>query len=138
MTQGAITRYYQDDFRRKNSIQPVLSLYYATDQFGTPYTASYSTESTLLAVHNALATELGGLSAYPNPIAQGPLTLWAGNGSRQPLRLTVRDVLGRALATASASTGQPTTVLEGLPAGIYFLEAEEPSGARSTVRVVRE
>ncbi|MBF9220180.1 T9SS type A sorting domain-containing protein [Hymenobacter ruricola] len=138
MTQGAITQYYQDDFRRRNSIQPVLSLYYATAQFGTPYTASYSTESTLLAVRNALATELGGLSAYPNPVARGPLTLWAGNGSRQPLRLTVRDVLGRALATAAAATGQPTAVLDGLPAGTYLLEAEGPTGARSTLRVVRE
>ena len=138
ITQGNIRRLYQDDFRRQGSTQPVLSLYYGNQQFGTPTSASYSTEATLLATRNTLAPALGGLLAYPNPVTNGPLTLAAGNGSRQPLHLTVRDVLGRPLATADITTGERTTVLAGLPAGVYLLEATGANGARGTLRVVRE
>jgi hypothetical protein len=137
--QGATTGVYYDSFFRANSGQAVLEFDYTSATFQTLSAAYYSREANLpLTVRPALAPALGGLSAFPNPVGQGPLTLAAGNGSREPLRLTVRDVLGRALTTAAATTGQPTGVLDGLPAGTYLLEAEGANGARSTLRVVRE
>ncbi|MDB5268608.1 MAG: hypothetical protein JWP58_1648 [Hymenobacter sp.] len=137
--QGAVSGEYSDSFYRAGSSQSLISFGYTSATYQTLQGAAYSREASVVtASRAALAAELGGLSAYPNPLAQGPLTLWAGNGSRQPLRLTVRDGLGRALATAPATTGQPTAVLDGLPAGTYLLEVEGATGTRSTVRVVRE
>jgi hypothetical protein len=137
--QGATFGVNFDNFYRANSGQAVLEFDYTNATFQTLSFVYYSREANLpLTARTALATELGGLRAYPNPVGHGPLTLAAGNGRREPLRLTVRDVLGRALATATATTGQPTAVLDGLPAGTYLLEAEGANGARSTVRVVHE
>ena len=66
-------------------------------------------------------------------MAYGPLTLSTDNGCHEPLRLTVRDVLGRALATAPAATNEPI-IFNNLPAGTYLLKAEGATGARNTVR----
>ncbi|MBO2012487.1 T9SS type A sorting domain-containing protein [Hymenobacter negativus] len=137
--QGVVSSDYSDNFYRAGSSQSLAEFGYTSATYQTLNAVVYSREASVLtATRNALATELGGLNAYPNPLANGPLTLVAGNASRQPLRLTVRDVLGRPLATATAITGESTTILNGLPAGTYLLEAEGAAGARSTVRVVRE
>lgn len=137
LKQGQMRVYYSDMFFRNNSAQPVLDLYYDSRLFGVPVAADYSTESTLLA--SRLAAAAAGLAFVPNPSsAHAPATLLALDGRHEALRLTVRDVLGRAVATASARTNEPTAVLDGLPAGTYLLEAQRANGTTSTLRIVRE
>jgi len=95
----------------------------------------YSGEATLLGVRASLAAAVGGLSAYPNPLAQGPLVVAAGNGSHAAVTLLVRDVLGRQLAAGAGTLGQPTTLLAGLPQGNYLLEISTADGQRAVQRI---
>jgi hypothetical protein len=135
LRQGAVTASFSDVFYRANSSQPLLQLYYLTSARQTPNSVYYSREASVVtSTRQELAAQVGGLLAYPNP-STGTLTLAAGNGSRQPVRLTVRDGLGRTCATAMAHTGETTGVLAGLSAGLYLVETEAATGARSTVRV---
>jgi hypothetical protein len=138
LQQGAAIRNYSDAFYRANSSQAMAQFYYTAANYQTLQSVSYSREASLLATKPSLAAAVGGLSAFPNPLAGSPLTIAAGNGSRQAVSLTVRDVLGRRQAVAAARTGESTTVLDGLPAGIYLLEVASLDGARSTLRIVRE
>jgi hypothetical protein len=137
LTQGQTRTYYTDLFFRNGSGQPVLDLYYNSRQFGVPAAADYSTESTLLA--SRLSAAAGGLAFVPNPSTpNAPVMLAALDGRHEALRLTVRDMLGRTVATAPARTNEPTAVLDGLPSGTYLLEAQSSTGTTSTLRVVRE
>jgi len=139
LQQGATTYNFSDAFFRANSSQPLLNLNYPTSARVAPNAISYSRETTVVAsTRPELAAQVGGLFAYPNPSDGGALTLAAGNGSRQAVRLTVRDLVGRTCAQASAYTGEPTSVLAGRPAGVYLVEVEAASQARSTVRVTVE
>ncbi|MGI4761847.1 MAG: T9SS type A sorting domain-containing protein [Janthinobacterium lividum] len=133
--QGAVTRSYYDSFYRAGSSQVVLGLSYTSATYQTLQNAVYSREASLLATRPSLAATVGGLSAYPNPLAQGPLVLLAGNGSRAAVALTVRDVLGRQLAAGSGTLGQPTGLLAGLPQGNYLLEISTADGQRAVQRV---
>jgi hypothetical protein len=139
LQQGAATYSFSDDFFRASSSQPLLTLSYPTSARQSISAVYYSREATVVAgTRPELAAQVGGLFAYPNPGNGRSLTLAAGNGSRQALRLTVRDLLGRACARAVAYTGEPSAALAGLPAGVYLVEAEAASGARGTVRVTVE
>ncbi|MBO2009233.1 T9SS type A sorting domain-containing protein [Hymenobacter negativus] len=139
LQQGATTYNISDDFYRANSSQPLLSLGYPTSARVAPNAVYYSRETTVVAgTQPELAAQVGGLVAYPNPGNGRTLTLGAGNGSRQAVQLTVRDLVGRTCAQASAYTGEPTSALTGLPAGVYLVEAEATNRARSTVRVTVE
>lgn len=134
LQQGQQTVYYSDWFYRENSGQTLLELYYPNASYQAPNEIYYSTEASLLSSHPALA--LTGISAYPNPAATGqPLQLSARDGRPQPVRLTVRDAVGRTLATATATTGQSTDVLAGLPAGSYLLEIRTADGRQGIQRI---
>ncbi|GAB3588614.1 T9SS type A sorting domain-containing protein [Hymenobacter daeguensis] len=137
LTQGQTRTYFTDLFFRSGSAQPVLDLYYNSRLFGTPNAADYSTESTLLA--SRLSAAAAGLAIVPNPGSTATATvLMALDGRHEALRLTVRDVLGRVVASAPARTNEPIPVLDGLPAGTYLLEILSNAGAASILRLVRE
>jgi len=134
LQQGQQTVYYSDWFYRENSGQTLLELYYANASYQAPNEIYYSTEASLLSSRSALT--LTGISAYPNPAAAGsPVMLAAADGQRQTLTLTVRDLLGRSLATDTGITGQPTNVLAGLPQGNYLLEIRTADGRQGTQRI---
>jgi hypothetical protein len=133
--QGTVTRSYYDSFYRAGSSQVVLGFVYTSATYQTLQSAVYSGEATLLATRASLAATVGGLSAYPNPLAQGPLVLAAGNGSHAAVTLTVRDVLGRQLATGRGQLGQPTSLLTGLPQGSYLLEIGTADGQRAVQHI---
>jgi hypothetical protein len=133
--QGAVSRSYYDSFYRAGSAQAMLGLTYTSATYQTLASVVYSGEATLLATRAGLAATVGGLSAYPNPLAQGPLLLLAGNGSQAVVTLTVRDVLGRPLATGRGQLGQPTTLLAGLPPGTYLLEIGTADGQRAVQHI---
>jgi hypothetical protein len=135
VTQGVASGSYYDNFYRAGSSQPLLGFNYTSATYQTLQSAYYSRETTLLGTLPSLAAAVGGLSAYPNPLAQGPLMLAAGNGSQAAVTLTVRDVLGRQLATGRGQLGQPTTLLAGLPQGTYLLEIGTADGQRAVQRV---
>lgn len=135
VTQGGVSRSYYDTFYRVGSSQPLLGLTYSTATYQTIASAYYSREATLLAARPSLAAAVGGLAAYPNPLVQGPLLLAAGNGSQAAVTLTVRDGLGRQLATGRGQLGQPTTLLAGLPQGSYLLEIGTADGQRAVQRI---
>lgn len=135
VTQGQITRYYSDAFWRQGSAQPVLELYYADKTYSRALYSDYSTEPTLLATHASLAA-LPGLTLYPNPAPAGsPVVLATDATGPQPVTLTLRDLLGRTLATGTGRTGQPIGVLAGLPTGSYLLEIGTADGQLATRRV---
>jgi len=133
--QGTVTSSYYDNFYRAGSSQALLSFAYTSATYQALQGVTYSAESSLLATRPSLAATVGGLSAYPNPLAQGPLTLLAGNGSQALVTLTVRDVLGRQLATGRGQLGQPTALLAGLPQGTYLLEIATADGQRAVQHV---
>ena len=135
VTQGAASRTYYDNFYRAGSSQPMLGFSYTSATYQTLQSAFYSREASLLAARPSLAAAVGGLAAYPNPLAQGPLMLAAGNGSQAAVTLTVRDVLGRPLATGRGQLGQPTSLLAGLPQGSYLLEIGTADGQRAVQRI---
>lgn len=133
--QGLTTSSYFDNFYRAGSSQPVAGFNYTTATYSVVKSAVYSREASLLATRPSLAAAVGGLSAFPNPLVQGPLVLAAGNGSHVPVTLTVRDALGRQLATGSGQLGQPTALLAGLPQGSYLLEISTADGQRAVQHV---
>jgi hypothetical protein len=138
-TQGAKTYDFQQFFYRQNAAQYVLGLGYTNSTFSTPVVAYYSAETAIpLASTAAREVATGGLTAWPNPAGRGQALRFelATVAPAQPLRLTLRDALGRVVATAAAN-GQPAT-LPALPAGLYLAEAEAASGARASRRLVIE
>ncbi len=135
VTQGGASRSYFDNFYRAGSSQAVLNIGYTSATYQTVTGAAYSREASLLGTRPSLATAVEGLSAYPNPLAKEPLVLTAGNGSHAAVTLTVRDGLGRQLATGSGQLGQPTALLAGLPQGSYLLEVATADGQRAVQRI---
>jgi len=133
--QGAVSRSYYDSFYRAGSSQVMAGFSYTSATYQTLQKVVYSGEATLLGVRASLAAAVGGLSAYPNPLAQGPLVVAAGNGSHAAVTLLVRDVLGRQLAAGAGTLGQPTTLLAGLPQGNYLLEISTADGQRAVQRI---
>jgi hypothetical protein len=134
LQQGQQTVTYSDWFYRENSGQTLLELYYANDSYQAPNEIYYSTEASLLGSRSALART--GISVYPNPTTSGQLLqLTAADGRPQTVQLAIRDAVGRTLATGTATTGQPTTILNGLATGIYLLEISTPDGRRGTQRI---
>ncbi|MDO7877423.1 T9SS type A sorting domain-containing protein [Hymenobacter sp. ASUV-10] len=135
LQQGQQTVYYSDWFYRENSGQTLLELYYPNASYQAPNEIYYSTEASLVSATRSALT-LTGISAYPNPSASNqPLQLAALDGQRQTVTLTVRDVLGRTLATGTGITGQPTSILNGLPHGNYLLEIRTADGRQGTQRI---
>jgi hypothetical protein len=135
VTQGAASGSYYDRFYRAGSSQAMLEFDYTSATYQALQSIYFSREATLLAARPSLAAAVGGLAAYPNPLTQGPLLLAAGNGSQAAVTLTVRDALGRQLATGRGQLGQPTTLLAGLPQGSYLLEIATADGQRAMQRV---
>jgi len=135
LQQGQQTVTYSDWFYRENSGQTLLELYYPNASYQAPNEIYYSTEASLVnATRSALA--LTGISAYPNPaIAGQPLQLTAADGRPQAVSLTIRDAVGRTLATSAVTTGQTTNILNGLPTGSYLLEISTAAGRRGTQRI---
>ncbi|GAB2969150.1 hypothetical protein GCM10027048_45050 [Hymenobacter coalescens] len=134
--QGQESEGYFDMLFRANSAQPLAFFSYDDDTYQTVDFAQISREANLVtSARNALATAVGGLQAYPNPTADGRLTVALGNGRQQPVELTVRDLTGRPVRTAPATTGQPSEALRGLPAGTYLVEVQDRSGASSALKV---
>lgn len=138
-TQGSISRSRRQSFYRQNSAQPVLTLVYASNAFAVPTSGSYSAENTLLTARPAAERAQGGLVAWPNPVASGQVLRFtlAEAPQGQPLRLTLRDAVGRAVWHGPAANGHPVS-LPMLPAGLYVAEAESAAGFRTSRRVVVE
>lgn len=139
-TQGNKTYSFQQFFYRQNAAQYVLGLTYASSAFATPTVATYSAETAIpLAATAAREVATGGLAAWPNPATRGQALSFAlaAVAPAQPLRLTLRDALGRVVASAVAPNGGPVT-LPALPAGLYLAEAEAADGTRFSRRVVVE
>lgn len=139
-TQGGFTYGFAHYFYRQNAAQDVLSFTYTNSTFSTLAGARYSAE-TAIPLNAAAAREVaaGGLTAWPNPAPRGQALRFelATVAPAQPLRLTLRDALGRVVATTAAPNGQPAT-LPTLPAGLYLAEAEAANGAHASRRVVLE
>lgn len=136
INQGQVTTTFFDRFYRENSSQPLASFGYSDRTFQTLTGASFSREANLVTTtRGSLATQAGGLLAYPNPSLDGQLTVALGNAQQQPVQLTVRDLRGRRLRVAAATTGQPTDALRGLAAGTYVVDVQDRSGATSVLKV---
>ena len=138
-TQGTVTNQYSQFFYRQNAAQPMMSFFYGSSAFTAPTGVVYSRESNIaLATQPARETAKNGLQAWPNPVAPGqPLAFtWAMLPVSQLLHLTVRDMLGRTVATAKTPNGQPASLPALLP-GLYLVEAEA-DGQRASRRVVVE
>ncbi|RTQ46535.1 T9SS type A sorting domain-containing protein [Hymenobacter gummosus] len=134
--QGQVTRGYSDQFFRENSAQPLVFFFYTNSTYQTVDFAQFSRETNLVTSSRAgLAAQVGGVVAYPNPVAGQPLTIALGNGQRRAVQLTVRDLSGRSIRTAPATTGQPSEVLSGLAAGTYVVDVVAADGARSALKV---
>ncbi|UOQ50775.1 T9SS type A sorting domain-containing protein [Hymenobacter cellulosivorans] len=130
---------YQTAFYRENSSQPALLLYHTNASFSTLrnyFSIWFSGEDNLRVITGVrpVQARAGTLQVYPNPVTDGRLTLELP-GEQQAVQLIVRDALGRQVATGATLTGQPSTVLRELRAGLYVVEATTPVGQRSTVRV---
>ena len=139
-TQGSFSYTFAQYFYRQNAAQYVLGLNYATGAYATPTAVTYSAETAIpLAATAAREVAAGGLTAWPNPAGRGQTVSFAlaTAAPAQPLRLTLRDALGRVVATAVAANGSPAT-LPALPAGLYLAEAEAADGTRFSRRVVIE
>lgn len=141
VTQGGTIRSYTQYFYRQNSSQYMLALFYPNASFATPTGATYSAETNLvLAATAPREVAVGGLTAWPNPVAHGQMPQFslANVPAGQPLRLTLRDATGRVvLSRVTVPNGQPGS-LPALPAGLYLAEAEAASGAHASRRVVVE
>lgn len=136
ITQGRVTTTFYDQFFRENSGQILASFTYSSRTFQTLLGAGFSREANLVTTtRGSLATQAGGLLAYPNPSVGQPLTLALGNGQRQSVQLTVRDLSGRQLRVTAATTGQPTDALRGLAAGTYVLDVRALDGSSSALKV---
>lgn len=136
ITQGRVTTSYYDQFYRENASQPLATFTYSDRTFQTLLGAAFSRETNLVtSTRGSLAAQTGGLLAYPNPSFGEQLTLALGNGQRQAVQLTVRDLSGRQLRVAPATTGQPTDALRGLAAGTYVLDVRALDGRSSTLKV---
>lgn len=139
-TQGNMTYGFQHAFYRQNAAQYVLGLTYASSTFATPTAVAYSAETAIpLATTVAREVATGGLTAWPNPAARGQALSFAlaTVAPAQPLRLILRDALGRVVASTVAPNGSPAS-LPALPAGLYLAEAEAADGTRFSRRVVVE
>jgi hypothetical protein len=139
MQQGRQYSTFRTAFFRENSAQPALQLFYTSAAFQALrplFSIWFSGEASLGTVTSTRAGQLpaGALQAYPNPVADGQFTLTLA-GSRQPVQLVVRDLLGRQVAGAASVSGEPTAVLHGLQPGLYLVEATTHDGRRGTVRV---
>jgi hypothetical protein len=139
-TQGSFSYGFAHYFYRQNAAQEVLSFTYTNSTYSTLVGARYSAETAIpLATTAAREVATGGLSAWPNPAVRGQALRFelAAVAPAQPLRLTLRDALGRVVASAEAPNGQPAP-LPALPAGLYLAEAEAANGAHASRRVVVE
>ncbi|MCB2408024.1 T9SS type A sorting domain-containing protein [Hymenobacter lucidus] len=139
MEQGQRQDIYQTAFYRENSSQPALLIYHTDASFSTPrnwFSVWFSGEDNLSTITGVRQPQAGAgaLRAYPNPVTDGLFTLDLP-GERQVLQLVVRDLLGRQVATGSAVSGQPTSVLRDLRGGLYVVEATTAAGRRNTIRV---
>ena len=90
---------------------------------------------TLLATANRTALAGTSLSVYPNPTANGTLTVEL-LGYRQPVTLTLLNALGQqVLVREVAASAAPKLELNGLAPGVYVLRAVT-AGGTDTRRVV--
>lgn len=140
-TQGRITRVFRAAMFRPNATQSVLSMIFGNGRFTAPTSVSYSAEMGLpVGVGRELPLAEGGLRVWPNPAAAGAVRGFEvpGAAPAEPLRLTLRDAAGRTVARATVPNGQPAAALPGVPAGLYFVEAETAAGQRAARRVVVE
>jgi hypothetical protein len=135
--QGQVQRGYFDSFFRENAAQPLAFFSYSDNTYQTVDYAQFSRETNLVSsTRTGLAAQVGGVFAYPNPGSPGqPLTVVLGNGQRQPVELTVRDLSGRTIRRAEATTGQPSALLDGLAAGTYVVDVTARNGAHSALKV---
>ncbi len=141
VTQGQVTRFYNDSFRRPGSVQPVLDLYYSSAQYGTPYTADYSVEASLLAARPAALP--GGAVAWPNPLSATDRLRVVLPGARpdQPVGLVLYDAQGRCLLAQTlpllAGVGEvPAAATAALAPGLYLLTVRQGERAL-TLHLVR-
>lgn len=140
-TQGGFSYSFGHYFYRQNAAQYVLGLGYGSSAYTTPTVVSYSAEAAIpLAATVAREVATGGLTAWPNPAARGQALSFglAAVPPAQPLRLTLRDAMGRVVAATLAPNGGPAAALPALPAGLYLAEAEAADGTRFSRRVVVE
>ncbi len=139
-TQGGITRTYGRYFYRQNAAQYLLGFSFATSAYTAPTAIAYSAETTIpLNATAAREIATGGLTAWPNPATRGQALRFelATVALAQPLRLSLRDALGRVVASLETPNGQPAP-LPTLPTGLYLAEAEAANGAHASRRVVIE
>jgi len=138
-SQGSVAAWYADAFLRENSSQPLLLLYYQDATYQTlhyPFGVWYSAEPDVVtSTRPKSAAQPSTIMAYPNPVTDGRLTVVSGTNGRSSIKLTVRDLLGRQVAAAAATTGEPSEVLRGLPAGLYLVEVQTTDNIHSTLKV---
>lgn len=116
-----------------------LRIYYALGSSSLGRTAMLLQTSakgrTLLATANRAALAGTSLNVYPNPTADGMLTVEL-LGYRQPVTLTLLNALGQqVLVREVAGNATPQLALNGLAAGVYVLRATT-AGGTDTRRVV--
>lgn len=67
------------------------------------------------------------LNMYPNPATEGAVTVELGD-HLHPVRIDIRDVHGRVMATTWSRKQKETLSLEGLSQGVYVLEVYTKAG----------
>lgn len=83
--------------------------------------------------------ETENLKVYPNPASDMTQVHWDGELPEQGLQLTLMNNLGRVVWTRAWAAGDGYTFqapLNGLPPGVYLLQAADAAGARRTARIV--
>ncbi|GAA3918602.1 hypothetical protein GCM10022406_01500 [Hymenobacter algoricola] len=91
---------------------------------------AFGTRNNLLLGTRQAAALAVGLSVYPNPA-----TATATVEAAQPVRLTLLDLTGRRVRTATTPARTHALDLRGLAAGLYLVRAETAAGQSSVLRL---
>ncbi|MGI4863519.1 MAG: pectinesterase family protein [Janthinobacterium lividum] len=122
-----------------------IRLYWACGSTGTPRHAMLKNVvvkgAPQAVTATTTATPAADIQLYPNPTADGQLTLTL-SGYREAVQLTISNTLGQRVQDitlpASALSRPQSLDLSALPAGVYVLLARTASGGVEVRRIVRE
>src|SRR6476661_1110788 len=134
-TQGQTFRLVEWAFYRETSAQPLLTIY-ETPSSGQVTGAFYSLEAIGLS-NRAAAGRLTALAVAPQPVAEA-LTVQAGGLQGEELQAEVHDLAGRRVAAAPLTVGTGSTLLQGLPGGLYLLRLRSRQGEETLLRVEKQ
>ncbi|RYY12931.1 MAG: T9SS type A sorting domain-containing protein, partial [Cytophagaceae bacterium] len=119
-----------------------IRLYWACGSTGTPRYAMLKNVVVKGAPQAVTATapaQLAEVQLYPNPTADGRLTL-ALPGLREPTQLNISNLLGQRMyaATLPASPSSQQLDLSALPTGVYLVQVRLASGEQVVRHLVRQ